>query len=81
MWIIVGWYNDDWWKKEDVKCEGEQLIEAAANMIETLPLPLSTSTKPTISNRVSKVDILEKRHEMLYSTRVHENGNKIYFSQ
>lgn len=52
VWIIVGWYNDDWWTKPDVKCEGKQLIEAAANMIETLPLPLSTSREPTISNRV-----------------------------
>ena len=53
MWITVGWYNDDWWTKRDVKCEGTQLKEAAANMIETLPLPLSTSHEPTISNRVS----------------------------
>ena len=52
VWLIVGWYNEDWWKKRDVECEGEQLIEAADNMIETLPLPLSTSRKPTISNRV-----------------------------
>ena len=42
VWLIVGWYNEDWWKKRDVECEGEQLIEA-----------LSTSRKPTISNRVS----------------------------
>ena len=53
VWLIVGWYNEDWWNKRDVECEGEQLIEAADNMIETLPLPLSTSRKPTISNRVS----------------------------
>lgn len=53
VWLIVGWYNEDWWKKQVVECEGEQLIEAADNMIETLPLPLSTSRKPTISNRVS----------------------------
>ena len=53
VWLIVGWHNEDWWKKRDVECEGEQLIEAADNMIETLPLPLSTSRKPTISNRVS----------------------------
>ena len=52
MWIIVGWYNDDWWKKPDVKCKGEQMLEAAANLIETLPLPLSTSRQPTISTRV-----------------------------
>lgn len=53
VWLIVGWYNEDWWNKRDVECEGEQLIEAADNMIETLPLPLSTSRKPTVSNRVS----------------------------
>jgi len=53
VWLIVGWYNEDWWKKRDVECRGEQLIEAADNMIETLPLPLSTSREPTISNRVS----------------------------
>ena len=53
VWIIVGWYNDDWWSKPDVDCKGEQLLEAAANMIETLPLPLSTSQQPTISDRVS----------------------------
>ena len=53
VWLIVGWYNEGWWKERDVECEGEQLIEAADNMIETLPLPLSTSRKPTISNRVS----------------------------
>ncbi|CAH3143342.1 unnamed protein product, partial [Porites evermanni] len=54
VWLIVGWYNEDWWKKRDVECEGEQLIEAADNMIETLPLPLSTSRKPTISNRTAE---------------------------
>lgn len=53
VWIIVGWYNDDWWSKPDVECKGEQLLEAAANLIETLPLPLSTSQQPTISDRVS----------------------------
>ena len=78
MWIIVGWYNDDWWKKQDVKCQGEQLIEAAANMIETLPLPLSTSKKPTVSSRVSKVDFLGKRYEI--QRECGENGNKICFS-
>ena len=52
MWIIVGWYNEDWWSKPDVECKGEELLEAAANMIETLPLPLSTSQQPTISDRV-----------------------------
>lgn len=52
VWIIVGWYNDNWWTKSDVKCKGEHLLEAAANMIETLPLPLSTSHQPTICNRV-----------------------------
>ena len=53
VWIIVGWYNEDWWKKRDVECNGEQLLEAAANLIETYPLPLSSSTEPTISKRVS----------------------------
>ena len=57
MWIIVGWYNDDWWTKQDVPCQGHQLLEAAANMIETLPLPLSTSHKPTISSRVDILDL------------------------
>ena len=53
MWIIVGWYNEDWWTKPDVECKREQLLEAAANIIETLALPLSTSQQPTISDRVS----------------------------
>ena len=52
VWIIVGWYNDDWWTKQDVDCNGEQLLKAAANVIETLPLPLSTSSEPIISRRV-----------------------------
>ena len=52
MWIIVGWYSDDWWTVRDVECEGKQLIEAAANIIETFPLSLSTSVEPTVSGRV-----------------------------
>ncbi|XP_029193493.2 gamma-aminobutyric acid type B receptor subunit 1-like isoform X2 [Acropora millepora] len=54
VWIIVGWYNEDWWKKRDVECNGEQLLEAAANLIETYPLPLSSSTEPTISKRTAR---------------------------
>ncbi|KAJ7383923.1 hypothetical protein OS493_024608 [Desmophyllum pertusum] len=67
VWIIVGWYNDDWWTKSDVKCKGEHLLEAAANMIETLPLPLSTSHQPTICNRTA----LQLKSE--YEERLHLN--------
>ena len=62
MWIIVGWYNEDWWSKPDVECKGEELLEAAANMIETLPLPLSTSQQPTISDRVSYLSFTSEQH-------------------
>ena len=55
MWIIVGWYNDDWWTKTDVECEGHQMLAAAGSLIETLPLPIGASQEPTISNRVCKV--------------------------
>ena len=53
VWIIVGWYNDDWWRrKNDVDCTGEQMRRAAANLIETSPLPLSSSGRPTVSQWV-----------------------------
>ncbi|XP_078375007.1 gamma-aminobutyric acid type B receptor subunit 1-like [Oculina patagonica] len=72
VWIIVGWYNDDWWTKTDVRCKGEHMLEAAANMIETLPLPLSTSRQPTISNRTalqlkSEYEERLRRHNYTYN--------------
>ena len=56
VWIIVGWYSDEWWAMQDVECEGKQLKEAADNILETYPLMLSTSPKPTISNRVFMIN-------------------------
>lgn len=46
---------EDWWTKTTevgMDCKEEQLLDAAANLIETFPLQLSKSARPTISNRV-----------------------------
>ena len=52
VWIIVGWYLEDWWTKTDEECAGENLLEAASNLILTSPLLLGNSTQPTISKKV-----------------------------
>ncbi|KAM7428279.1 hypothetical protein ABFA07_020719 [Porites harrisoni] len=54
VWIIVGWYQDDWWTVKDVECEGKQLKEAATNVIETRPILLSTSRESTISGKTPR---------------------------
>lgn len=77
VWIIVGWYNDDWWSKPDVECKGEQLLEAAANMIETLPLPLSTSQQPTISDRVSVRISTSEQHLSAHTAAGKDQPRKI----
>ena len=55
LWIIVGWYLEDWWTKTDEECTGENLLKAASNLILTSPLRLSNSPQPTISNKVRNV--------------------------
>ena len=55
VWIIVGWYLEDWWTKTDEECTGENLLKAASNLILTSPLRLSNSPQPTISNKVRNV--------------------------
>ena len=55
VWIIVGWYLEDWWTKTDEDCTGENLLKAASNLILTSPLRLSNSPQPTISNKVRNV--------------------------
>ena len=77
VWIIVGWYNEDWWTKSDVECKGEQLLEAAANIIETLALPLSTSQQPTISDRVSYCTLTSEQHLRAHTTAGKDQPRKI----
>ncbi|XP_027040338.1 gamma-aminobutyric acid type B receptor subunit 2-like [Pocillopora damicornis] len=73
VWIIVGWYLEDWWTKTTevgMDCRGEQLLEAAANLIETFPLQLSRSTRPTISNRTAQqlqAEYDERRRRLNYT--------------
>ena len=66
VWIIVGWYNEDWWTKTDVECEGEQMLEAAGSLIETLPLSISASQEPTISNRVCWLEMLLSHNHLFF---------------
>ncbi|XP_068698706.1 gamma-aminobutyric acid type B receptor subunit 2-like isoform X2 [Montipora foliosa] len=74
VWLTVGWYNEDWWRKGDVECSAEQLIEAAANLIETYPLPLSTSKEPTISRRTA----LQLNAEYKDRIRIHNYSYNSY---
>ncbi|EDO38348.1 predicted protein [Nematostella vectensis] len=51
VWMIVGWYSH-WWTVNDVTCTSEELLLAASNVIQTIPLPLSQNSAPTISKWV-----------------------------
>ncbi|CAH3032189.1 unnamed protein product [Porites lobata] len=57
VWIIVGWYQDDWWTIKDVECKGKQLKKAATNVIETRPILLSMSRESTISGKKKSIRI------------------------
>lgn len=64
---------EDWWTKTTevgMDCKEEQLLDAAANLIETFPLQLSKSARPTISNRTAQqlqAEYDERRKRLNYT--------------
>ena len=57
MWILPGWYSENWWENSgDSPCTVHQIMEAAGNYLATRPLQLGTSTTPTIAGKVSDIN-------------------------
>ncbi|XP_067042004.1 gamma-aminobutyric acid type B receptor subunit 2-like isoform X2 [Acropora muricata] len=52
VWILPGWYSENWWENSgDSPCTVHQIMEAAGNYLATRPLQLGTSTTPTIAGK------------------------------
>ncbi|XP_022257647.1 gamma-aminobutyric acid type B receptor subunit 2-like, partial [Limulus polyphemus] len=54
QWIIVGMYDEHWWRNNDkhITCDQSQLQEALEGYIATDVLPLSTEDKITVSGLI-----------------------------
>nr|XP_006813973.1 PREDICTED: gamma-aminobutyric acid type B receptor subunit 2 [Saccoglossus kowalevskii] len=51
VWILPGWYSDNWWNSTEANCDcsTDELYEAIQGYIATDVLPLTTSKDETIS--------------------------------
>ena len=57
LWMLIGWYNDKWWEKDDpeVKCTSTELREAIRGYISLESLTLGDPSVVTVANIVSIV--------------------------
>lgn len=63
VWIIIGWYDDNWWKKrldeENVDCSQSEMSQAVKGYLATDHMKLNeddiTSQNKTISGWVSNL--------------------------
>lgn len=58
VWIIIGWYPDNWYKKQDpkwpVNCTADQIKEALEGHITTEAVVLHQENTVTLSGMVRK---------------------------
>ena len=62
VWFFIGWYEDNWFKGHSVKAENinctiDQMKEAAEGHFTTEALQWNQDKSPTISGKVTAVDI------------------------
>ncbi|XP_064634333.1 gamma-aminobutyric acid type B receptor subunit 2-like [Lineus longissimus] len=53
VWMVLGWWKDDWWKVQDVDCTLGQMMEAIDGYFATDILQLSTSPLKTIAGKTA----------------------------
>ncbi|XP_071490406.1 gamma-aminobutyric acid type B receptor subunit 1-like [Diadema antillarum] len=58
VWIITGWYSNEWWRANDPDyphdCTTQQMDEAVAGYFTTDALPLSLATRPGVSGKTTE---------------------------
>ena len=56
VWMLIGWYNHEWWEKEDehIDCSPEEMREAVKGYISVESLQLGDPDVVTVANIVSK---------------------------
>ena len=54
VWIIIGWYPDNWYKQPDtsINCTAEQMQKALEGHFTTEGLMLNQDNSPTVSGQV-----------------------------
>ena len=59
VWLLIGWYNDKWWAKDDpkVKCNRTEMREAVRGYISMESLQLGDPSVVTVANIVSTLVI------------------------
>ncbi len=59
IWIVYGWWSQDWYKQEDetIECTSDEMTQAVSstNMLIVDWKQLSTREEPTVANLVSMI--------------------------
>ncbi|KXJ12256.1 Gamma-aminobutyric acid type B receptor subunit 1 [Exaiptasia diaphana] len=74
VWMIVGWYSPDWWKRtDDVTCTSDELKLASSNLIETAPLDITSSSEPLHNLKQSAKDLIKELNKLMTSNNFSTN--------